>query len=81
MIPDHAYATVQTMHRCGPCPFNWDDCHAPEGKTVWCRLLRDCATCPGPSDTQDRHFLNLRSASEEEALYPRWYEGYRTVEK
>ena len=126
MIPDHAYATEQTMHRCGPCPFNWDDCHAPEGKTVWCRLLRHCATCPGPrtpfnQDTQAHptsavggqsraddwpgsdtgsaperayedtrpesvgqppaHFIRLRAASEEETLYPRWYEGYRTVEK
>lgn len=65
MIPPHAIATPESMKSCAPCSWCWEEPPQlenrldgqPKGTTLYCRLLRNTSTCPGP---RGRTLCNIR---------------------
>lgn len=58
MIPPHAIATPESIKSCASCVWCWEEPPQlenrldgqPKGTGLYCRLLRDTSTCPGPTD-------------------------------
>ena len=76
-IPTYAVATETSRPKCSICPMSWEN---KREEPLWCRLLQNCLTCPGPSGpllsteqtktNNPNHLLNVRVNSLEEELYP-----------